>query len=125
MLVELKWQHGIRTNYVFRFGICICQRYFCVIIIQALSMRSFQVVVDSSPAEKIALRTGSQYCTTSSPVSELHSLFRECGGNDIYVAELYRSGNNICKSVLCCCESRSIRFIWCEFGMTSAPDVSH
>jgi hypothetical protein len=37
--------------------------------IQTLSLRFFQGVVDSSPAEKNALRTGSQYCVTSSPVS--------------------------------------------------------
>jgi hypothetical protein len=78
----------------------LCQRYLCVIVIQALSMRSLQVVVDSSLAEKNALTTGSQYCITSSPVSELHSLFRECGGKDICVAELHRSGNNVLKSVL-------------------------
>lgn len=62
-------------------------------------MRFFQVVVDSSQAEKNALRTGSQYCGTS-PVSELQSLCRECGGKDICVAELSYSGDNICKSVL-------------------------
>lgn len=77
--------------------ICVCDK------IQTLTMRFFPVVVDSSPAEENALLTGSQYCVTSSPVSELHSLCHECGGKDtlLYVAELCPSVTIIYVSLFC------------------------
>ena len=76
---ELNWQYGNRADYVFRFrymhvklsvGVWqLCVNVICGDKIQTLSMRFFPVVFDSTLAEKNALRTGSQYCATSSSVS--------------------------------------------------------
>jgi len=89
------WAYNKSVSTLF---VCVCDK------IQTLTMRFFPVVVDSSPAEKNALVTGSQYCLTSSPVSELHSLCHECGGKDTYTTVCCRtvsfSGDNTCKSVL-------------------------
>jgi hypothetical protein len=80
----------------------LCQRYLCVCDkIQTLSVRFFQVLVDSSLAEKNALWTGSQYCVTSSPVSELHSIRRKCGGKDICFVELFPTVVIIYVSLFC------------------------
>ena len=67
--------------------------------LQTLSMRFFQVVVDSSPAEKNALRTVSRYCVTSSPVSYTPSV-ASVVGRILCCRTVSYSGDNICKSVL-------------------------
>ena len=63
----------------------LCECYLCVIKYKRYQF--FQGVVDGSPAEKNALRTGSQYCVTSSPVSYTPCVTKVVGRIYVYVLQ--------------------------------------